>query len=369
MFARIPFDRINWKTSSFLISTALIAVTAVPVYLWHYGLNWFQVSLFLFYFIATGLSITLGYHRLFSHLSFKAKWPVKLFTLIFGAAAFENSAWDWSADHRLHHKHVDHDDDPYDISKGFFYAHIGWLLFKLRPEPPMDNVADLQRDPLVMWQHRWVHLVGFGFGFVLPAVIGYFVAGASGALGGFLLAGVLRVFLVQHCTFFINSLCHTVGRQPYSSKCSARDSGIMAIFTFGEGYHNYHHEFQHDYRNGVKPWQFDPTKWSIWVLHKLGLVSDLRRVPDEKILLAELGETRKRIDVCLSCPHTSVSDRVREMLLASSQTLDELTARASEALKATERRLTLSKEMLQEIRREVRIAVERLELARSPVAV
>src|SRR5438067_851486 len=296
MFSRIPRHRINWITSTFLMGTAATACTATPIYLWHNGLDWFQGLLFFFYVAATGFSITLGYHRLFSHLAFQAKWPVKLFTLLCGAAAFENSALDWVSDHRKHHKHVDHEEDPYDISKGFFHAHIGWLLFKLKPEPPMDNVNDLQKDALVMWQHRWVHLISVLVGFVLPALLGWIHAGPRAALGGFLIAGVLRVVSVQHCTFFINSMCHYVGKRPYSSKCSARDSGLMALFTFGEGYHNFHHEFQHDYRNGVKPWQWDPTKWCIWILEKVRLASGLRRVPDEKILLAEIAEARRLIE-------------------------------------------------------------------------
>ncbi len=255
---RIPFDRVNWITSSFLIGTALIALIGAPIYLYHFGINWFQFGMFFFYLCATMMSITVGYHRLFSHLSFKAKTPVKIFTLIFGACAFENSALNWCSDHRRHHKHVDHDEDPYDISKGFFWAHIGWLLFKLNPEPPVDNVADLRKDKLVMWQHRYTHWIGLVVGLIAPAALGYgynTLMGLDpmvGALGGFLIAGVTRIVIAQHCTFFINSLCHTVGKQPYSTKHSARDSAIMAFLTFGEGYHNYHHEFQHDYRNGVK---------------------------------------------------------------------------------------------------------------------
>jgi len=93
--------------------------------------------------------------------------------------------------------------------------------------------------------------------------------------------------VLQHGTFLINSACHTIGRQPYSTRCSARDSFFLALFTFGEGYHNYHHEFQHDYRNGVKPWQWDPTKWLIWSLSKIGLISGLRRVPAESIASSE----------------------------------------------------------------------------------
>lgn len=282
MFSRIPFDKVNWPTSSFLIGTLLLSLTAVPVYLWHFGLDWFQVALFFVMFWACGFSITLGYHRLFSHLAFQAHPLVRFFTLIFGAGAFENSALLWACEHRTHHKHVDHDDDPYDISKGLFHAHIGWLLFKLKPFPPFDNVADLQKDKAVMWQHRHIHVIGVSVAFVLPALLGYAWGGWLSALGAFLIAGVLRVVVLQHCTFFINSLCHYLGKRPYSSRCSARDSWLMALFTFGEGYHNYHHEFQHDYRNGVKPWQFDPTKWIIWTLSKLGLADKLRRVPAEK---------------------------------------------------------------------------------------
>ncbi len=292
---RINWKKVHWLNSSFLIGTFLLTVIGAPLYLWNYGLDWFQGLLFAFFFIATGLSITVGYHRLFSHLTFKAAWPVKLATLVFGAAAFENSALCWCADHRRHHKHVDHEEDPYDISKGFFHAHIGWILFRHSPESSMDTVKDLQKDKLVMWQHNWYVPIAMVTGFVAPVVIGALYGGAQGALGAFILSGVARLVCVHHMTFFINSLCHTLGDRPYSTKHSARDSGLMAIFTFGEGYHNFHHEFQHDYRNGVKPWQWDPSKWTIWTLSILGLAKDLRRVPDEKIKAAQIAEKQRHL--------------------------------------------------------------------------
>lgn len=274
----------------FLTSTLLTTLVGVPWYIWKYGIDFFQVGLFLFFVIATGLSITLGYHRLFSHFTFRATWPVKLFTLLFGAAAFEGSALGWSADHRRHHKHVDHDEDPYDISRGFFHAHIGWLLFRTGPDTPLSWVRDLQKDRLACWQHKYYIPIAFGIGFVLPTLIGWMVGGATAALGAFLIAGVARIVVVHHMTFCINSLCHWIGNRPYSAKCSARDSSLMAFFTFGEGYHNFHHEFQYDYRNGIKPWHWDPTKWTIWTLSKLGLVSDLRTVPEEKIQKALVAD-------------------------------------------------------------------------------
>jgi stearoyl-CoA desaturase (delta-9 desaturase) len=371
---RIPFDRVNWITSSFLIGTALIALIGAPIYLYHFGIDWFQFSMFFFYLCATMMSITVGYHRLFSHLSFKAKTPVKFFTLLFGACAFENSCLNWSSDHRRHHKHVDHDEDPYDISKGFFWAHIGWLLFKLNPEPPVDNVADLRKDKLVMWQHKYTHWIGLVLGLIVPSALGYgynFMMGLDpiqGALGGFLIAGVTRIVIAQHCTFFINSLCHTVGKQPYSTKHSARDSAIMALLTFGEGYHNYHHEFQHDYRNGVKSWQWDPSKWTIWTLSKLGLVEGLRRVPDSKILLAEMGEARRVAETQLAelqaapvyCQSTA------EML---TQLYEKLCANYHELEQAVADRLQLSRDAIQTWQDETRALMRQFsQLAKSALA-
>ena len=375
---RLPSSRINWTNSSFLIGTAIVTCTAVPLYLWNYGVDVFQVALFLVFFSATGLSITLGYHRLFSHVAFQASWPVRLVTLIFGAAAFENSAMHWVSDHRRHHKHVDDADDPYDISQGFWYAHMGWILFKLDAEPPLDNIADLRKDRLFVLQDRYYTLIAVGFGLVLPAILGFLHAGWLGALGGFLLAGVARVTAVQHMTFFINSLCHTIGSQPYSDRCSARDSWIMAIFTFGEGYHNYHHEFQHDYRNAVTWWQWDPTKWTIWTLEKLRLVSGLRRVPEGKILLSQLAETRRRLAERLACAKTARNIRLHQLLQASDEKLHRLGERWT-ALKAqyggratalkveyAERAMLQYDEAraaLAEMRREVQQALKLLELA------
>ena len=370
IFNRIPTERINWVTSSFLIGTFVLTLTAVPLYLWHFGLNWFQVILFVTMFYATGMSITLGYHRLFSHMTFKAKWPIKLFTLLFGAAAFENSVLMWASEHRNHHKHVDHDDDPYAISKGFFFAHIGWLLFKLNSDEPYDNVGDLQKDKMVMWQDKYVQWIGVGMGFVFPALLGYAYQHTwAGALGGFLFGGVARVVAVQHCTFFINSACHTFGNQPYSVRCSARDSWLMAFFTFGEGYHNYHHEFQHDYRNGVKPWQWDPTKWAIWTFEKLGLTGNLRRVPSEKIILAQIIEAQRTLEEKLAAASITLPDSTRTLLQASHDYLTELNNRWAvqrrEYMKATEQTLESSREKMGELREEMKMALAHLKFVRT----
>lgn len=367
VFSRIDFSRVNWITSSFLFGTLLLSLTAVPWYIWQFGLDWFQVALFFFMFSASAGSITLGYHRLFSHLSFQAHWSVRLLTLLFGAAAFENSALMWSAEHRRHHKFVDHDDDPYNINKGFFWAHMGWLLVKMDPSPSYDNVPDLMRDRLVQWQHRYVQWIAVVMGFLFPAALGLMWGGWQSALGGLLIGGVARVVAVQHVTFFINSLCHTIGKQPYSSRCTARDSWILAVLTFGEGYHNYHHEFQHDYRNGVKPWQFDPTKWTIWTLAKLGLAKNLRRVPDEKIMLAELGETQRRLEQRLSA--TAQECTTRGALEAAAERLQAFKAKWEiEWDAATDRSRELTREFMAECRREVQFVMDLLGSLNAPAA-
>lgn len=371
MFKNIPFNRVEWVTSIFLIITALLTITAVPAYFYFFGWDWFIFAVFLFYYPATGMSITVGYHRLFSHKAFKASWPVKLFVLLFGAAAFENSALWWSSEHRKHHKHVDTDDDPYDITKGFFWAHMGWLMFKLKPASPMDNVQDLKKDALVMWQDKWVHGIAFFMSFILPTIIGYVYAitsgnlsPAAGALGGLLIPGVARVVMVQHATFCINSLCHMIGERPYSTSHSARDSWIAAIFTMGEGYHNYHHEFQWDYRNGVKSWQLDPSKWIIWLLSKFGLAGNLKRVPNERILLAETRETRRQLNDQISNLQqlANSSGELIEQTLKSLENWNvRLTEICDELQKAAHDKIQLSKSKLTELRNESEKALSEME--------
>jgi stearoyl-CoA desaturase (delta-9 desaturase) len=364
---RIPIKSINWTNSIFLIGTFLLTITAVPIYLAKHGLEWFQGIFFLVSFILTGLSITLGYHRLFSHLTFQARWPVKLATLLFGSSAFEGSVLEWARDHREHHKHVDHDDDPYDISKGFFYAHIGWLLFKVKSDHPLTNVSDLQQDKLVAFQHKYYVPVALTMGFIVPTLIGWAWGGPTAALGSFLIAGVARIVFVQHMTFFINSMCHTVGRRPYSSKCSARDSGVMAFFTFGEGYNNYHHEFQHDYRNGVKPWQFDPTKWTIWTLHKLGLAKNLRRVPDEKRILAEISEEQRYFVSQLETKGIQIPESVHSLLQSAHdhlvQTAKKWEQCKAEYMRATEKKMAASKDKVEHLKHQFQLAAQEFQLA------
>ena len=248
------------------MSTLLVAAIGTPWYLATRGLGWPETLTFAGLWLAVGLSVTGGYHRLFAHKTYRAAWPVRLLYVVFGAAALENSVLNWTADHRVHHSEVDHERDPYNIQKGFWWAHMGWIFFE-NETPPVTVVRDLLEDPLVRWQARWYAPIGIGVAFGIPLIVGL----ATGrVLGCLLIGGVLRVVVSHHGTFFINSLCHMIGRQPYSREHSARDSAVMAVLAFGEGYHNYHHSFPFDYRNGIKGWHFDPAKWTIYGLSIVG---------------------------------------------------------------------------------------------------
>ena len=359
---------VRWTNSAFLIGTLLTSFIGLPIFIYHYGgqINWWlHGSVFVAMFIASGLSITLGYHRLFSHLSFKASWPVRLLTLIFGATAMENSALEWCSDHRRHHKHTDDDEDPYNIQRGFFFAHMGWIMMRpIGGESPLTNVNDLKRDPLVRFQHKWWTAIGILVGFGLPALIGYLVEGGIGAASGLLIGGVTRLVAVHHMTFFINSICHTLGHQPYSDRCSAKDSWIMALFTFGEGYHNFHHEFQHDYRNGVKFWQFDPTKWTIHILEKIGMASKLRRVADETILMAEIYQKQRTVAERLEKQEQNICEKTQKLFTDAQEQLNKAHEAWEEAtkehMKAVRQKLESTREQLTELQQKVEKTVEEL---------
>jgi len=266
--------------------TFAVAAIGLPVYLYFYDLD---LPTWLGFIIATGfcgMSITAGYHRLWSHRAYEAHPVIRFFYALGGAFAIQNSALHWSSDHRVHHRYVDDNDkDPYSARRGFWYSHIGWMLREYQAHRYHDyaNVKDLKRDPIVVWQHEYylplVLLTNIGF------PVGFGLINGN-LLGSLLVIGVLRLVVSHHVTFLINSLAHMWGKQPYNHKNTAKDNALVALLTYGEGYHNFHHAFQYDYRNAIKWWQFDPTKWWIALLAKLGLAHNLKRVDDKKIAKA-----------------------------------------------------------------------------------
>jgi stearoyl-CoA desaturase (Delta-9 desaturase) len=279
---------VNWTNMILFTLTPLFAVTLVPLYGFYNGYDRFEWVAFFLLAGFCGMSITAGYHRMWSHKSYKAHPFLRVMYALGGALALQNDVLHWASDHRRHHQHVDDNDkDPYSAGRGFWFSHIGWIL---RDYPSgredFSNVKDLQKDPIVRWQHRHYLKLVLLMNIGLPAFLGYLNGDVLGCL---LLAGLLRLVLSQHVTWMINSLAHMWGRQPYSDKSSARDNTLIAMLTYGEGYHNYHHTFQWDYRNGIKWWHYDPTKWFIRMCSWVGLTSELKRCSPIEVESARLA--------------------------------------------------------------------------------
>ncbi|PCI40664.1 MAG: hypothetical protein COB53_00630 [Elusimicrobia bacterium] len=320
--------KLSLLNSVFMTTTPFLAVGLSIYYLITQGLHWGDVALFGAMYILTGMAITAGYHRYYSHRAYDCHWAVQLFYLLFGAAAIENSALKWCRDHRLHHQKVDTDEDPYNIKKGFFYAHMGWIFYETPKDRTFACVPDLQRDPLVQWQNNHFFKILIVVGFVMPTLIG---AAYGRPLGGFLFGGLVRAVFVQHTTFLINSAAHYFGTRPYSVNNTARDTWWLAFFTYGEGYHNFHHRFGADYRNGYKWYQFDPTKWWIKTLNVVGLSWRLTRFRAEHILKARIEADIRRVQLKIADAPDALSARIQKRMADAQLQLETAYNRLAEA--------------------------------------
>ena len=257
-----PHAPLVWTNVLMFTLTLAAAAILVPWYGVHHGFTVADWAVFVVFLGANGMAVTAGYHRLWAHRTYEAHWSVRLLYLVFGTMALQNSAFEWCAGHRTHHLHVDDvDRDPYSARRGFWFSHIGWML-RAYPSGRNDfaNIPDLKKDRMLAFQHRYYVPLAIAANVGLPVAAGLVFGDVWGML---ILAGVLRLVWSHHVTFFINSLAHMWGSRPYTEDNSARDNPLIAVVTYGEGYHNFHHIFAHDYRNGVRWWQWDPTKWLI----------------------------------------------------------------------------------------------------------
>jgi stearoyl-CoA desaturase (delta-9 desaturase) len=308
--------RWNLLNTAFLTGTLALALVLVPWRLATAGIRWSEGLVLLGMVFVIGTAISGGYHRLFSHRAYRASGAMRFLFLSVGAAAFENSALKWSSDHRLHHQHVDTEQDPYTIGQGFWYAHWTWVMEA--QDRAITGVADLEKDPLVRWQHRHHFLIG-----AVVATIPLWIGLATGHVLGQLIFGVvLRIVITHHTTFFINSAAHWFGSRPYTDANTARDNWLLAPLTYGEGYHNFHHLWQWDYRNGALWYQWDTTKWLLNVLAWLGLVGQFRRVSPAAMTRARLQMEEKRLRERLVLASPGVATPMRARLAAARQKLD-----------------------------------------------
>jgi fatty-acid desaturase len=228
MSGRVEHAPVNWVTAIVFTITPLAALIFVPWYGFAHGYSLSAWVSFVLILAATGMSITSGYHRLWAHRTYQAHWLVRLIYMIFGTMALQNSVLIWASQHRMHHRFVDDvDRDPYSAKRGFWFSHIGWILRNYPSgEPDFTNAKDLERDPMVMFQHRFYVPLAVGLNFAMPLAIGLAV---GDPIGVFLLAGLLRLVVNHHFTFFINSLAHMWGSQAvYGRELGTRQRGARA---------------------------------------------------------------------------------------------------------------------------------------------
>ncbi|WP_026422771.1 acyl-CoA desaturase [Actinokineospora inagensis] len=268
----------------FILLPFAALVAAVP-FAWGWGLGWTDIALAVFFFYFSGLGVTVGYHRLFTHGSFKAKRPLKIFLAIMGSFAVQGPPVTWVADHRRHHAFSDREGDPHSpwlfgtspaaLAKGFWHAHMGWMF-----DDSVTNkerfAPDLMADEDIMWVNRFFPL-WTGLTLVLPAVLGGLVSWSWwGALTAFFWAGLVRISFLHHVTWSTNSICHMIGERPFASRDKAANFWPLAILSFGESWHNLHHADPTCARHGVQRGQIDTSARLIWVFEKLGWVTDVR---------------------------------------------------------------------------------------------
>ena len=254
-------------------------------YSWGWGFGWVELALLVGMYLLTGLGVTVGFHRLFAHKSFSTGPVVTSVLAILGSMSVEGSLLKWVSFHRCHHQHSDHEEDPHTphghgsgvvgVVKGFWNAHAGWLL-KRSGEGLNRYTPDLQRSKLVRRLSAlfpvWVLL-----SLLIPTVLGGLITLSwSGALLGFLWGGLVRIALVHHITWSVNSVCHLWGTRPFRSRDESRNNPVVGVLAFGEGWHNNHHAFPTSARHGLRWWQFDASWIVIWVMARLGLVWNVR---------------------------------------------------------------------------------------------
>jgi stearoyl-CoA desaturase (delta-9 desaturase) len=292
-------DRIITGTVTALPFVALIVV---GWQLWNKALHWSDLFVFALLYVLLGFGVTVGFHRHLTHRAFKAKRWVRGTLAILGSAAIEGPVISWVADHRKHHAFADIEGDPHSphvdhgvglkgALRGLFHAHVGWLFIHTHRGSKQRYAPDLLEDPLIRWVDRtfvlWVTL-----GLVVPFALGGLIGGSwHAALTGLLWGGLVRMLVVHHVTYSINSLCHFFGRQAFDTGDESRNLAWLAPFTFGEAWHNNHHAFPTSYEHGMRRWQFDPSRYLIRGMEKLGLVWDVVRITPERQARKAFGKT------------------------------------------------------------------------------
>ncbi|GAA3365635.1 MULTISPECIES: acyl-CoA desaturase [Saccharopolyspora] len=276
---------------AFVLIPCVALVAAIP-FAWGWGLGWVDVGLAAFFYVFSGLGVTVGFHRLFTHGSFKSNWPVRATLAIAGMTSLQGPVITWVADHRRHHAYSDRDGDPHSpwrfgstpgaLAKGFWHAHMGWL-FDRNMTNEERFAPDLHKEERLVKLNN-LFVLWTALSLVLPAVLGGLLTWSWwGALTGFFWAGLVRVSLLHHITWSVNSICHMIGERPFKSRDKAANFWPLAIVSFGESWHNSHHADPTCARHGVLRGQLDISARVIWFFEKVGWAWKVRW-PNEKRL-------------------------------------------------------------------------------------
>ena len=267
-----------------------LGVIAAVVLLWNRAVDATDLAIFAVGYAICGFGVTVGYHRLLTHRAFQTHKPLRYAWAVAGSYALQGSPLDWVADHRKHHAHTDQEGDPHSPHvghghglKGLWHAHTGWL-FETHGQADWKKYArELYEDQgmkRISDNFHWLVLLSLA----LPALGGFVLAGGTvkGALTGLLWGGFVRIFLLHHVTWSINSICHFLGRRRFESSDESRNVWWLSWLSFGESWHNNHHAFPTSAFHGLRRREIDPGGWLIWTLEKLGLVWSVVRIPVEK---------------------------------------------------------------------------------------
>ena len=258
-----------YKAIMLLVVVVPFLATVFAIYLlWARAVNWPDLALLATLYSLIALGVTIGYHRMLTHRSFRPHPVVKLILLILGSMSLEGSALSWAATHIKHHAHSDREGDPHSPIEGFFHAHMGWLFRDSMADPNM-YCRNLVKDPIVVFVSR-TFLLWVALSLVIPFLIG----GWTGLLWG----GLVRIFLTHHVTWSVNSVCHTFGKREFETNDRSHNEWLVGLLGFGEGWHNNHHAFPRSAFHGLHWWQFDLSGYIIWTLERLGLAREVYRV-------------------------------------------------------------------------------------------
>jgi stearoyl-CoA desaturase (delta-9 desaturase) len=279
--------------TGFVTVVPFVALLVVAWQVWADLLFWSDLVVFAIMYVITGLGVTVGFHRLFTHRSFKAGTVVRTGFAILGSMAIEGPVISWVADHRKHHAfsdqpgdphspHVDHGHGLRGALRGLLHAHVGWLFVHTQRGRHERYAPDLLKDPRIRWVSKYFFVWAIS-GLVLPFLLGWIIGGSlHTALTGLLWGGAVRILVLHHVTYSINSLCHFFGRRAYETKDESRNLFWLALPSFGESWHNNHHAFPTSAEHGLRRWQIDTSAMVIRLLEKLGLAWDVVRISPER---------------------------------------------------------------------------------------